>query len=87
MNNVQRKETTMQLNEAIKRRMQQICAQKGKSLCDICLAGGMSPSALYDVFHGRTKHPTVMTVKRFCLGAQITMTEFFDAESFDDWEE
>ena len=77
----------MQLNEAIKQRMKEIAQQRGKSLCDICLGGGMSPSAVYDLLHGRTKHPTVITVKRFCLGAQMRVADFFDTPYFDDWEE
>lgn len=46
----------------------------------------MSPSAIYDLVKGRTKCPMVITVKRFCEGAGITLAEFFDREYFNDIE-
>ena len=77
----------MSLNDAIIRRIQEICKERGSNVCEIALAGGMSPSAIYDLFKGRTKCPTVITVKRFCEGAEMTLSEFFDREYFNDPEE
>ena len=47
----------------------------------------MSPSAIYDLIKGRTKCSKVITVKRFCEGAEITLSEFFDRDYFNDLEE
>ena len=47
----------------------------------------MSPSAIYDLVKGRTKCSKVITVKRFCEGAQITLAEFFDRDYFNELEE
>ena len=47
----------------------------------------MSPSAIYDLIKGRTKCSKVITVKRFCEGAGITLGEFFDRDYFNDIEE
>jgi len=77
----------MNLNEAVTKRIQEICGLKAASICDICLKGGMSPSAIYDLLHKRTKSPKIITVKRFCMGAKITMGEFFSPEYFDEYEE
>ena len=77
----------MKLNEAIVKRINEICMEQGSNVCDIALKGGMSPSAIYDIFKGRTKCSKVITIKRFCEGAGITLTEFFDAEYFNEPEE
>lgn len=77
----------MQLNDAIIKRMQEICAEKNLTICDASLKGGMSPSAIYDLIKGRTKCSKVITVKRFCEGAGITLQEFFDKEYFNDMED
>lgn len=77
----------MKLNDAIVKRIQEVCREKGVNVCDASLKGGMSPSALYDLMKGRTKCSKVITVKRFCEGAGITLTEFFDREYFNDIEE
>ncbi len=77
----------MNLNDAIIKRIKEICAQKDSNVCDIALKGGMSPSAIYDLIKGRTKCSKVVTVKRFCEGAGITLSEFFDKEYFNEPEE
>jgi hypothetical protein len=74
----------MNLNDAIVRRIEEICKERESNVCDIALSGGMSPSAIYDLFKGRTKCSKVITVKRFCEGAGITLSEFFDREYFNE---
>ena len=77
----------MKLNDAITKRIEEICKERGSNVCDIALNGGMSPSAIYDLIKGRTKCSKVITVKRFCDGAGITLSEFFDRDYFNDPEE
>ena len=73
----------MKMNDAIITRIYEVCEAKGVNICDACLKGGMSPSAIYDLIKGRTKCSKVITVKRFCEGAGITLAEFFDREYFN----
>ena len=77
----------MKLNNAIIKRIHEVCEEKGLNICDASLKGGMSPSAIYDLMKGRTKCSKVITVKRFCEGAGITLKEFFDRDYFNDIEE
>ena len=77
----------MKLNDAIIKRIEEICQENNSNVCDIALRGGMSPSAIYDLIKGRTKCSKVITVKRFCEGAGITLSEFFDREYFNAAEE
>ena len=74
----------MNINEAIIKRIEEICKEKNSNVCDISLGGGMSPSAIYDLLKGRTKCSKVITVKRFCEGAGITLSEFFDKDYFNE---
>ena len=74
----------MNINEAIIKRIEEICEEKNSNVCDISLGGGMSPSAIYDLLKGRTKCSKVITVKRFCEGAGITLSEFFDKDYFNE---
>ncbi|MBQ8249160.1 MAG: helix-turn-helix transcriptional regulator [Clostridia bacterium] len=74
----------MNLNDAIIKRIDEICKERGSNICDIALNGGMSPSAIYDLIKGRTKCSKVITIKRFCEGAGITLSEFFDKDYFND---
>ena len=77
----------MKLNDAIATRIEEICREQESNVCDIALRGGMSPSAIYDLLKGRTKCSKVVTVKRFCEGAGITLSEFFNRDYFDTYEE
>lgn len=77
----------MRMNEAILIRIDEICKEKDKNVCKACLGGGKSPSAIYDLMKGRTKCPKVTTIKSFCEGAGITLSEFFNAEYFNNLED
>ena len=77
----------MKLNDAIIKRIEEICEEQNGNICSTALNGGMSPSAIYDLIKGRTKCSKVITVKRFCEGAGITLSEFFDRDYFNDPEE
>lgn len=77
----------MKLNEAIIKRIKEVCSEKGISVCDAALKGGKSPSAIYDLQKGRTKCSKVETVQSFCEGAGITLSEFFDRDYFENLED
>ena len=77
----------MNVNDAIIKRIQEICEEKNINVCGATLNGGKSPSAIYDLIKGRTKCSKVSTIKAFCQGAGITLAEFFDKDYFNDFEE
>ena len=77
----------MNLNDAIVKRIEEICKERGSNVCDIALKGGMSPSAIYDLIKGRTKCSKVVTIKRFCEGAEMTLSQFFDTDYFKNLEQ
>ena len=77
----------MKLNDAIIQRIQEVCKEQNVNICEASLKGGISPAPLYDLIKGRTKCSKVITVKRFCEGAGITLSEFFDREYFNEMEE
>lgn len=77
----------MNINDAIIKRIAEICQEKNLNVCEATLNGGKSPSAIYDLIKGRTKCPKVSTIKAFCQGAGITLSEFFDKDYFNDFED
>lgn len=74
----------MNLNDAILRRIEEICKERSSNICEISLRAGMSPSAIYDLIKGRTKYSKIITIKRFCEGAEMTLSEFFDKDYFNE---
>ena len=77
----------MDINEAIIKRIEEICLEKDINVCEATLGVGKSPSAIYDLIKGRTKCSKVSTIKAFCQGAGITLAEFFDKDYFNDFED
>lgn len=74
----------MNLNEAIKKRISELVAEKGTTLTALCLDSNLTPSTVFDFFAGKSKYPKVITIKKLCMGANITLQEFFDREYFND---
>ena len=64
------------------KRIEEICKERDINVCEASLNGGKSPSAIYDLIKRRTKCSKVSTIKAFCQGAGITLSEFFDDELF-----
>lgn len=77
----------MNINDAIIKRIEEICKERNINVCGASLGGGKSPSAIYDLIKGRTKCSKVSTIKAFCQGAGITLSEFFDRDYFNDYED
>lgn len=74
----------MDTDKAIKTRIYEIIAEKGMSLTALCLNSNVTPSTIFDFMSGKSKCPKVITIKKLCAGANITLAEFFDRDYFND---
>lgn len=45
---------------------------------------GMTQSTLSNITSGRSKNPTVSTIKKICDGIDISLAEFFDTAVFNE---
>ena len=77
----------MDLNEAIRTRIKEITTETNTSLTSLCLNSNLTPSTIFDFMYGKTNSPTVLTIKKLCHGAGLTLQEFFSSEYFDDVED
>lgn len=75
------------MNQAIIARINELIEDKNMTICDMALKGGLTPSTVYEFMKGRTKVPKIITIKKLCDGAGITLKEFFDKEYFSDFYE
>lgn len=73
----------MNLNEAIKKRINELVKDKS-SLTSLCLNSNITPSTIFDFMNGKSKYPNILTLKRLCIGLNITLKEFFDTKYFDE---
>lgn len=77
----------MTLNEAIKKRILELIDEKSMTLTSLCLNSNITPSTLFDFMNGKVKSPTAMTIKKICMGASITLSEFFAPTYFNDFDD
>ena len=74
----------MNAKEAVARRIQALCAQRGiavNALVNLC---GVSPSTVYSMLNAKSQNPGVLSIQKLCDGLEISVREFFDDPLFDD---
>ena len=74
----------MNLSEAVRLRMWQLCEQNHITINGLAMLSGISQSTVNSIIDGTSKNPTLLTILRICLGLQIELKDFFDDEVFFD---
>lgn len=74
----------MQLNEAIRIRLENLMKEKGKiSKYQLSCDAGLNPSIINDFFRNKISYPRINTLYLICEGLNITLEEFFKDSLFD----
>lgn len=74
----------MELQEAVKQRILELCKQKNISINKLATLAGVRQSTVNNLIDGTSKTPTLLTVLRLCLGLDMQLKEFFDDDVFKD---
>ena len=73
----------MKLDDAIITRINEILKEKNLSLTTLCLNSNLTPSTVFDFMNKKSKYPKIITIKKLCCGANITLEEFFSRDYFN----
>lgn len=71
------------IDEAIRLRIKELVKEKGLSVTGLCLNSNLTPSTVFDFLYGKSNNPKIITIKKLCVGAGITLQEFFDKDYFN----
>ena len=74
----------MNVKEAVARRIQALCAQRGIAVNTLANLCGVSPSTVYSMLNAKSQNPGVLSIQKLCDGLEISVREFFDDPLFDD---
>lgn len=77
----------MNVGEAVRQRILNLCEQRQISVNKLSLLSGVTQSTVNNIVSGRNNSATVSTLKKLCDGLGITITEFFDDALFADLEQ
>lgn len=72
----------MNIGEAVKKRIIELCDQRGISFNKLSSMSGITQSTINNIISGRNKSTTISTIKKICDGLGITVNEFFDSDLF-----
>ena len=72
----------VELNEAIIERMKELAAERNMTIHQVIQKGGLNQATISELMSGRTKHPKVSTIQKFCNGLNISISEFFESNNF-----
>ena len=74
----------MYLDEALRKRINELVVENNTTLTALCLNSNLTPSTIFDFMSGKSKSPKIITIKKLCAGANITLEQFFAKNYFND---
>ncbi len=77
----------MSLEEVIIKRIKELVEERKTTLTALCLESNITPSTVFDFVNKKTKSPQIITIKKLCCGAGITLEEFFSKDYFNSTED
>lgn len=72
----------MDTYEAVRNRILELLEQKHLTIHKLAMESAVAPSSIKNILYGKSQNPGVVTIKMLCDGFGITLSEFFDTETF-----
>ncbi len=72
----------MNISEAVAERIIGLCIERSITVNKLSTMSGVTQSTVNDIVNHRAKNIGIVTIKKLCDGLDITITEFFDTETF-----
>lgn len=72
----------MRSNEALRRRIRELCEMRGVTLNGLGRLCGVTQSTLNNIVSGRNNSVTLSTIQKICDGLDMDLAEFFDSDLF-----
>lgn len=70
-------------SDLIIKRIKSLCKDKKISAYQVAKNGEMNPSTLNNILSGRFKDPRISTLKKICVGLNISIKDFFNDKIFN----
>lgn len=73
----------MNVKDAVANRFLQLCNERNIRINELANLSGVTPSTAYSMMDERRRDVSIVTIKKFCDGLEITLGEFFSTSEFD----
>ena len=77
----------MNLQQAIKYRVLNLCKENNTTINGLAMLSGISQSTVNSLIDGSSKNPKILTILRICLGLNIDLKDLFDDPIFKNLED
>lgn len=77
----------MCVKDAVAKRFQDLCNERNIKINELANLSGVTPSTAYSMMDKNRRDVSIVTIKKFCDGLEITLGEFFSTEDFDNLEQ
>ncbi|MBQ4611933.1 MAG: helix-turn-helix transcriptional regulator [Clostridia bacterium] len=77
----------MSVKDAVCERFRDICEQRHMAINELANLSGVTPSTAYSMMDKTRRDISIVTIKKFCDGLDMTLGEFFSTAAFDNLEQ
>ena len=77
----------MSVKDAVADRFKNLCDQRNIKVNELANISGVTPSTAYSMPDKNRRDVSIVTIKKFCDGLDITLGEFFSTPEFDSLEQ
>ena len=77
----------MGVKDTVADRFRALCKEKGITINELANLSGVTPSTAYSMLDNSRRDVSIVTIKKFCDGLEITLGEFFTTKEFDELEQ
>lgn len=73
----------MTIKDAVVLRFQKICEDRNIKYNELANLSGVTPSTIYSMMDQNRRDISIITIKKFCDGLDMSLAEFFSDSIFD----
>lgn len=77
----------MSVKDAVAQRFKELCEDRKIRINELANLSGVTPSTAYSMMDPSRRDVSIVTIKKFCDGLDITLGEFFSTSEFDNLEQ
>lgn len=77
----------MNVKDVVANRFVELCKERNIKINELANISGVTPSTAYSMLDANRRDISILTIKKFCDGLEITLGEFFSTPEFDNLEQ
>lgn len=77
----------MSVKDVVAKRFKELCEERNIKLNELANISGVTPSTAYSMVDENRRDVSIVTIKKFCDGLEITLGQFFSTPEFDNLEQ